>query len=42
MRWSARRAFQWGAACLATVAGFIVSVVLFLIMTVPEPTSYMG
>jgi hypothetical protein len=42
MRWSARRAFQWGGACLATVAGFIVSVVLFLIMTVPELTSYMG
>ena len=42
VRWSARRAFQWAAVCLAIAAGFTASVVLFLIMTVPEPTSYMG
>ena len=42
MRRSVRRAFKWGAACSAIVAGFALSVFLFLMITVPEPTSYMG
>jgi hypothetical protein len=39
---SARRALKWGAAGLAIVVGFTVSVFLYLIVMAPEPTSYMG
>jgi hypothetical protein len=42
VRWSSRRVVRWGAACVGAVAGFIVSVFLFLMITVPEPTSYLG
>jgi hypothetical protein len=41
-RWSPRPVLKWGVASLAIVAGFSVSVFLFLMATVPEPTSYMG
>jgi hypothetical protein len=42
VRWSSRRVVRWGAVCGGTLAGFIVSVFLFLMITVPEPTSYLG
>jgi len=41
-RWSARRAFKWAAAVLGSVAFFILGLVLYLMVTVPDPTSYMG
>jgi hypothetical protein len=40
--WSARRAIKWVAAGLAIVVGFILSAFLYLMMTAPEPTSYLG
>jgi hypothetical protein len=42
VRWSSRRVVRWGGACVGIVAGFIVSVFLFLMITVPEPASYLG
>jgi len=41
-RWSARRAFKWAAVGLGSVAFFIAGLVLYLMVAVPDPTSYMG
>jgi hypothetical protein len=34
--WSARHVLKWVAVCVGFVAGFIASVFLFLMMTVPD------
>jgi len=41
-RWSARRAFKWAAVVLGSVSCFVLGLVLYLMVTVPDPTSYMG
>jgi hypothetical protein len=42
VRWSGRRAFLWGAACLGGVTVFIASAFLCLMMMAPEANSYLG